>query len=92
MVLSSWKAPLDMDDYSHMDVLSLKLRRLKGSVKDWERVKNLERNQQILEINEGILDILLEDSGIISASNVAKLKIFRKGRVNIGPMRLLLRG
>ena len=43
LVLSSWKAPLDMDDYSHMDVLTLKLRRLKGTVKAWERVKNHER-------------------------------------------------
>ena len=82
MVFSSWKAPLDMDDYSHMDVLTLKLHRLKGSIKGWERVKNLERKQQILEINEGISNILLEESGIISASNVDKLKTFqeRKGK------------
>ena len=37
-------------------------------------MKNLERKQQILEINEGISNILLEDSGIISVSNVDKLK------------------
>ena len=29
LVLSSWKVPLDKDDYCHMDILSLKLRRLK---------------------------------------------------------------
>ena len=75
MVLSSWKVPLDKDDYFHMDVLSLKLRRLKGTVKEWERVKNHERKQQILEINEGISELLLEDSGIISASNADKLKM-----------------
>ena len=34
LVLSSWKAPLDMDDYSHIDVLTLKLHKLKGYVKD----------------------------------------------------------
>ena len=74
--------PLDKDDYCHMDVLSLKLRRLKGTVKEWERVKNHERKQQILEINEGISDLLREDSGIISASNADKLKILqeRKGK------------
>ena len=37
-------------------------------------MKNLERKQHILEINEGISNILLEDSGIISVSNVDKLK------------------
>ena len=45
LILSSWKAPLDMDDYRHMDVLTLKLRRLKGTVKAWDRVKNLESKQ-----------------------------------------------
>ena len=74
LVLSSWKAPLDLDNYSHMDALTRKLRRLKGTVKAWEKVKNLERKQHILEINEGISNILLEYSGIISASNVDKLK------------------
>ena len=45
LVLSSWKTPLDFDDYSHMDVLTLKLRRLKSIVKDWERLKNHERRK-----------------------------------------------
>ena len=45
LVLSSWKAPLDLDNYSHMDVLTHKLRRIKGIVKSWEKVKNLERKQ-----------------------------------------------
>ena len=45
LVLSSWKVPLDKDDYCHMDVLSLKLQRLKGTIKEWERAKNLERKQ-----------------------------------------------
>ena len=49
-----------------------KLRRLKGSVKDWEREKKLERKQQILDINKGILDLLLEDSGILSVLNAKK--------------------
>ena len=45
-------------------------------------MKNLERKKQILEINEGISDILLEDSGIISAPNVEKWKTLqeRKGK------------
>ena len=81
-----------MIDYCHMDVLTFKLRRLKGSVKDLERAKNLERKQQLLNINEGILDLLLEDSGIVSAPMLKSGKLFRKGRVNIGPMRSLLRG
>ena len=65
-----------------MDVLTFKLRRLKGSVKDWERVKNLERKQLFLDINEGISDLLLEDTGIISAPNVEKWKNLqeRKGK------------
>ena len=81
LVLSSWKASLALDDYSHMDALSFKLRRLKGIVKDWERKKNHERKMQILEINEGISNILLEDLGLLSASNADKLKILqsRKG-------------
>ena len=82
LVLSSWKSPLDMDDYSHMDALTLKLRRLKCTIKEWERLKNHERKQQILDINEGISNILLEDSGLLSASNADKLKILqaRKGK------------
>ena len=45
-------------------------------------MKNLDRKQQILEINEGISDILLEDSSIISAPNVEKWKTLqeRKGK------------
>ena len=82
LVFSWWKTPLDMDDYSHMNSLTLKLRRLKCTVKDWERVKNHERKQQILEINEGISNILMEDSRLLSASNDDKLKILqaRKGK------------
>ena len=34
LVLSSWKTPLALYDYSHMDALSLNLRRLKDIVKD----------------------------------------------------------
>ena len=83
MVHSSWKVPLDKDDYCHMDILSLKLRRLKGTVKDWERVKNLERKQQILEINEGISELLLEDSGILSVTNTDKLKILQERKSKI---------
>ena len=76
-----------------MDLLTHKLHRLKGSVKDWERAKNLERKQQILDINNGISDLLLEDSGILSVLNNNKNgKLFRKRRVNIGPMRSPLRG
>ena len=71
-----------MIDYFHMDVLTFKLHRLKGSVKDWERAKNLERKQQLLDINEGISDLLLEDSGILSAPNAGKWKTLqeRKGK------------
>ena len=46
-VSSSWKAPLTAENFSHMDVLILKLRRLKGTLKAWEKEKNLERKQQI---------------------------------------------
>ena len=82
LVLSSWKTPLDLDDYSHMDALTVKLRRLKCTVKDWERLKNQERKLHILDINEGISNILLKDSGLLSASNADKLKILqaRKGK------------
>ena len=55
-----------------MDLLTHKLRRLKGSVKEWERTKNLERRQQILDINIGISDLLLDDSGILSVPNKIK--------------------
>ena len=34
LAISSWKAPLDLIDYCHMDVLTFKLHRLKGSMKD----------------------------------------------------------
>ena len=80
MVLSSWKAPLDLIDYFHMDVLTFKLRRLKGSVKDWERAKNLERKQQILDINKGILVLLLVDSSILSAPNVEKWETLQESK------------
>ena len=82
LVLSSWKAPLNLIDYCHMDVLTFKLRRLKGFVKDWERANNIERKQQLLDINDGISDLLLEDSGILSAPNVEKWKNLqeRKGK------------
>ena len=72
LVLSSWKAPLELIDHCHMDLLTHKLRRLKGSVKVWERAKNLERQQQILDINIGISDLLLDDSGILSVPNKIK--------------------
>ena len=64
-----------------MDALTFKLRRLKGMVKEWERKKNCERNLQILEINEEISNILLEDSGLMTATNADKLKCLqvRKG-------------
>ena len=75
LVLSLWKTPLDLDDYSHMDVLTLKLHKLKCTIKDWERLKNHERRKQILEINEGISNILKEDSGLLFASNADKLKV-----------------
>ena len=82
LVLSSWKTPLDLDGYSHMDVFTLKLCRLKCTVKEWERMKNHEMKLQILDINEGISNILLEDSGLLSASNADKLKVLqaRKGK------------
>ena len=60
-----------------MDVLTLKLCKLKCTVKDWERLKNHERRKQILEINEGISNILKEDSGLLSASNAEKLKVLQ---------------
>ena len=47
LVSSSWKAPLTAKIFSHMDVLTLKLHRLKGTFKPWEKEKNLERKQQI---------------------------------------------
>ena len=77
LVHPSWKTPLALDDYSHMDALTLKLHRLKCTVKEWERLKNHERKQHILDINEGISNILLEDSGLLSAFNVDKLKILQ---------------
>ena len=72
LVLSSWKAPLEFIDHFHMDLLTHKLRRLKGSVKVWEREKNLESQQQILDINNGISDLLLDDFGILSVPNQLK--------------------
>ena len=47
LVSSSWKAPLTMENFIHMDVLTLKLHKLKGTLKVWEKAKNLERKQQI---------------------------------------------
>ena len=35
-------------------------------------MKNLERKQQILDINNGISDLLLEDFGILSVINTKK--------------------
>ena len=55
-----------------MDLFTHKLHRLKGTVKKWEKTKNLERRQQILDINIGISDLLLEDSGILSVPNKLK--------------------
>ena len=82
LVTSSWKAPLALEDCSHMEALTFKLCRLKGMVKEWERKKNCERKLQILEINEEISNILHEDSGLVTASNVDKLKCLqvRKGK------------
>ena len=82
LVTSSWKAPLALEDCSHMEALTCKLRRLEGMVKEWERKKNCERKLQILEINEEILNILLEDSSLMTSSNADKLKCLqvRKGK------------
>ena len=63
---------MDSTDRSHMDLFTHKLSRLKASVKIWEKAKNIERRQQILDINMGISDLLLEGSGILSGSSRQK--------------------
>ena len=72
LVWSSWNDTLDSTDRSHMYLFTHKLSRLKASVKKWEKTKNIERRQQILDINMGISDLLLEGSGILSISNKLK--------------------
>ena len=67
---------------NHLDSFSLKLGRLKGIVKGWERKKKCERKQLFLDINDEIFDILLMDSRLLTAANADKLKGLqdRKGK------------
>ena len=82
LITSSWKAPLASGPTNHLDSFSLKLGRLKGIVKGWERKKKCERKQLILDINDEISNILLMDSGLLTAAYVDKLKGLqdRKGK------------
>ena len=52
-----------------MELFTLKLSRLKISVKIWEKAKNIERRQQILDINLGISELLLDGAGTISVTS-----------------------
>ena len=72
LVWSSWNETLVSTDCSHMDLFTHKLSRLKCSMKKWEKTKNIERQQLILDINKGISNLLLEGSGILSKSNKIK--------------------
>ena len=72
LVWSSWNETLVSTDYSHMELFTHKLSRLKCFVKKWEKTKNIERQQPILDINKGISDLLLEGTGILSESNKIK--------------------
>ena len=82
MVTTSWKAPLTSGPLNHLDSFSLKLGRLKSTVKSWERKKTGERKQLVLDINDEIFDILHKDFGLLSTVNSDRLRILqdRKGK------------
>ena len=73
LVTTTWKDPLTSGPLNHLDSFSLKLGKLKSTVKSWERKTKGERKQMILEINDEISDIMQKDSSLLSA--VLRLKI-----------------
>ena len=72
--MSSWKTPLAIGPTNHLYSLTLKMGRLKGTVKGWERKKLCERKQLMFDINDEISNILLMDSGLLTADNANRLK------------------
>ena len=88
---SSWKAPLAIGHTNPLDSLTGKLGRLKGIIKGWERKKNCERKQFIMDINDEISNMLLMDSRILTADNANKMKELQDKKVIFWLMRLLHR-
>ena len=71
-------APLSSCSLTHLDSFSLKMGRLKGAVKCWEKKKKGERKQLILDLNSETADILQLDSGLLSAKNSVRIKSIRE--------------
>ena len=83
LVESSRKAPLGFGPSNPLDSLLGKLRQLKGSIKGWERKKNCDRKQLLMDINEEIINILLMDSGILIVVNASRMKEIQDKKGNL---------
>ena len=77
LVTFSWNDPLSLGPANHLEGLSLKLGRLKGVVKRWERNRKCYRKQLIMDINVEISTILLTNSGLLLATNVGRLRVLK---------------